>query len=99
MSSAASRLPPPSLAVSAAAAARARPPGPPAASPPHTTAATTSQGYVLVYSITDDTTFSKLDRVREEIMRAQGGRPIPIFLVGTKKDLGADRAVEIHGCP
>ena len=51
------------------------------------------QGYVLVYSITDDTTFSKLDRVREEIMRAQGGRPIPVFLVGTKKDLAADRAV------
>lgn len=46
-----------------------------------------------MYSITDDTTFAKLDRVREEIMRAQGGRPIPIFLVGTKKDLAADRAV------
>lgn len=51
------------------------------------------QGYILVYSITDDTTFAKLDRVREEIMRAQGGRPVPIFLVGTKKDLAGDRAV------
>lgn len=51
------------------------------------------QGYILVYSITDDTTFSKLDRVREEIQKAQGGRPIPIFLVGTKKDLVSDRAV------
>jgi small GTP-binding protein len=53
----------------------------------------TGDGYVLVYSITDDTTFSKLDRVRDEITRAQEGRPIPIFLVGTKKDLEADRAV------
>ena len=51
------------------------------------------QGYLLVYSITDDTTFSKLDRVREEILRAQGGRPVPIFLVGTKADLATDRAV------
>ena len=48
---------------------------------------------MLGYSITDDTTFSKLDRVRDEITRAQEGRPIPIFLVGTKKDLEADRAV------
>ncbi len=48
----------------------------------------------MVYSITDDTTFSKLDRVRDEIMRAQRGRPnVPIFLVGTKKDLDSDRAV------
>ena len=53
----------------------------------------TGDGYVLVYSITDDTTFSKLDRVREEIMRAQGGRNVPIFLVGTKADLVSDRAV------
>ena len=26
-------------------------------------------------------------------MRAQGGRPVPIFLVGTKADLADDRAV------
>jgi GTPase SAR1 family protein len=51
------------------------------------------QGYILVYSITDDTTFAKLDRLREEILKAQGGRPVPIFLVGTKKDLASDRAV------
>lgn len=50
------------------------------------------QGYLLVYSITDDTTFAKLDRVREEILKAQG-KPIPVFLVGTKADLSSDRAV------
>ena len=50
-------------------------------------------GYLLVYSITDDTSFSKLDRLREEIVRAQAGRVVPIFLVGTKADLSADRAV------
>ena len=53
----------------------------------------TGDGYLLVYSITDDTTFNKVDRLREEIMRAQGGRLVPIFLVGTKADLAADRAV------
>jgi GTPase SAR1 family protein len=45
-----------------------------------------------VYAITDDTTFGKLDRVREEILKAQG-RPVPIYLVGTKADLASDRAV------
>lgn len=54
----------------------------------------TGDGYILVYSITDDTTFSKLDRLREEILRAQAGRPLlPVFLVGTKADLASDRAV------
>jgi GTPase SAR1 family protein len=46
-----------------------------------------------VYSITDDTTFAKLDRVRDEILKAQGPQPVPIFLVGTKADLASDRAV------
>jgi small GTP-binding protein len=53
----------------------------------------TGDGYLLVYSITDDTTFNKLDRVREEIIKAQGSKPVPIFLVGTKVDLENDRAV------
>jgi GTPase SAR1 family protein len=46
-----------------------------------------------VYSITDDTTFGKLDKLRDEVLRAQGPRSVPIFLVGTKADLAADRAV------
>eukprot|EP00158_Paraphelidium_tribonemae_P010097 Partr_v1_DN3314_c0_g1_i1_m60521 putative member of RAS oncogene family len=53
----------------------------------------TGDGYLLVYSITDDTTFAKLDRVRDEILKAQGPQPVPIFLVGTKADLASDRAV------
>jgi small GTP-binding protein len=68
----------------------------------------TGDGYFLVYSITDDTTFGKLDRVREEILKAHG-QPvpaagakatdpattpkIPMVLVGTKADLSSDRAV------
>ena len=32
----------------------------------------TGDGYLLVYAITDDTTFGKLDRLREEILKAQG---------------------------
>jgi len=68
----------------------------------------TGDGYFLVYSITDDTTFGKLDRVREEILKAhgqpvpaavaKGSEPasapkIPMVLVGTKADLSSDRAV------
>jgi small GTP-binding protein len=53
----------------------------------------TGDGYLLVYSITDDTTFGKLDRLRDEIIKAQGGRQVPVFLVGTKADLASDRAV------
>eukprot|EP01138_Halocafeteria_seosinensis_P005839 gb/GECG01005968.1/.p1 GENE.gb/GECG01005968.1/~~gb/GECG01005968.1/.p1 ORF type:complete len:209 (+),score=39.10 gb/GECG01005968.1/:1-627(+) len=53
----------------------------------------TGDGYLLVYSITDDTTFSKLDRLRDEILKAQAPNKPPIFLVGTKSDLESDRAV------
>lgn len=31
--------------------------------------------------------------MRDEIIKAQNGRNVPIFLVGTKKDLDTDRAV------
>lgn len=54
---------------------------------------------MLVYSITDDTTFSKLDRLREEIVKAQqskGKKQPPIFLIGTKADLEDDRAVTVQ---
>jgi len=47
----------------------------------------TGDGYLLVYAITDDTTFGKLDRLREEILRAQGV-PIP----GAKGAAGASPA-------
>jgi len=52
-----------------------------------------SQGYLLVYSITDDTSFTKLDAIRAEALAKLAGRPVPFFLVGTKKDLAGDRAV------
>lgn len=53
----------------------------------------TGDGYLLVYSITDDTTFAKLDKVRDEVIKAHGGRAVPFILVGTKADLAGDRAV------
>lgn len=53
------------------------------------------QGYLLVFAITDDSSFAKLDRVRDEIIKAQlaRGRRVPIFLVGTKADLASERSV------
>jgi putative ribosome biogenesis GTPase RsgA len=46
-----------------------------------------------VYSITDDTSFAKLDGIRAEALAKLAGRPVPFFLVGTKRDLATDRAV------
>ena len=51
------------------------------------------QGYMLVYSITDDTSFAKLDAIHKEVTEKLAGRPVPFFLIGTKKDLSSDRAV------
>jgi len=48
---------------------------------------------MLVYSITDDTSFAKLDAVHKEVTEKLAGRPVPFFLIGTKKDLSSDRAV------
>jgi small GTP-binding protein len=53
----------------------------------------TGDGYMLVYAINDDTTFSKLDKVRTAIKATHARDPI-VMLVGTKADLEDARAVE-----
>ena len=51
-----------------------------------------TQGYLLVFAINDDTSFTKLDRVKNAVQAAQA-KSVPIFLVGTKSDLEEERAV------
>lgn len=45
-------------------------------------------GFLLVYSITDAVSFSEIDNVREEIMRAKEDKMkyVPLVLVGTLLD-------------
>ncbi len=45
-----------------------------------------------MYAINDDTSFEKLDHIRELILREQK-KGVPIFLIGTKADLATQRAV------
>ncbi|GAA96707.1 hypothetical protein E5Q_03379 [Mixia osmundae IAM 14324] len=51
------------------------------------------EGFLLVYSITDRTTFERIDRFRSQIMRVKDSPRIPIMLVGNKADKINDRVV------
>lgn len=54
----------------------------------------TGDGFLLVYSITDDQTFEELRSIREQILRVHRDRKVPMVIVGNKVDLAAsDRAV------
>ena len=51
------------------------------------------QGFVLVYSITNQTSFNDLDELREQIIRIKDTTDIPMILVGNKCDLEDQRNV------
>ncbi|CAK8673628.1 ras-related protein Rap-1b-like [Clavelina lepadiformis] len=54
-----------------------------------------SDGFILVYSIVDPTTFEDVKSIREQIVRNKLSEQVPIVLVGNKKDLATgERAVE-----
>ena len=53
----------------------------------------TGDGFLLVYSITDDQTFEELRSIREQILRVHNDRKVPMLIVGNKVDLAHDRAV------
>lgn len=54
----------------------------------------TGDGFLLVYSITDDQTFEELNGIREQILRVHPNRKVPMLVLGNKLDLAAkDRAV------
>lgn len=47
----------------------------------------TGDGFLLVYSITDDQTLEDLRSIREQILRVDRDKRIPILVVGNKLDL------------
>ncbi|XP_050526572.1 ras-related protein Rap1 [Daktulosphaira vitifoliae] len=51
------------------------------------------QGFVLVYSITAQSTFNDLQDLREQILRVKDADDVPMVLVGNKCDLEDERVV------
>jgi len=51
------------------------------------------QGFVLVYSITAQSSFNELEDLREQILRVKDTDNVPMVLVGNKCDLEDDRSV------
>ncbi|KAK7490577.1 hypothetical protein BaRGS_00018180 [Batillaria attramentaria] len=51
------------------------------------------QGFLLVYSITAQSTFNDLSELREQILRVKDTDDVPMLLVGNKCDLEDERVV------
>ncbi|KAK5978981.1 ADP ribosylation factor [Trichostrongylus colubriformis] len=51
------------------------------------------QGFVLVYSITAQSTFNDLVDLRDQILRVKDSEEVPMILVGNKCDLEDERVV------
>lgn len=51
------------------------------------------QGFLLVYSITAQSTFNDLQDLREQILRVKDTDDVPMILVGNKCDLEDERIV------
>jgi len=51
------------------------------------------QGFILVYSITSQSTFNDLQDLREQILRVKDTDKVPMVLTGNKCDLEDDRVV------
>ncbi|XP_073461801.1 GTP-binding protein RAD [Aquarana catesbeiana] len=51
--------------------------------------------YVIVYSVTDKTSFEKASELRIQLRRARQSEDIPIILVGNKSDLVRSREVSV----
>lgn len=55
------------------------------------------EGFLCVFSITEDDSFQSTQEFREQILRVKGGdESIPFILVGNKSDLGNRREVPLH---
>jgi GTPase KRas protein len=51
------------------------------------------EGFLLVYSISSRSTFERVERFREQVIRVKGTDRIPIILVGNKCDRITEREV------
>eukprot|EP00088_Acartia_fossae_P026519 TRINITY_DN2733_c0_g1_i17.p1 TRINITY_DN2733_c0_g1~~TRINITY_DN2733_c0_g1_i17.p1 ORF type:complete len:145 (-),score=33.26 TRINITY_DN2733_c0_g1_i17:596-1030(-) len=51
------------------------------------------QGFILVYSITAQSTFNDIQDLREQILRVKDCEDVPMVLVGNKCDLEDERVV------
>jgi GTPase KRas protein len=54
-------------------------------------------GFILVYSITDDQTLEELRSIREQILRVHRNKQVPLIVIGNKLDLAKqERAVSVE---
>ncbi|KAL2868522.1 putative RAS small monomeric GTPase (Rsr1) [Aspergillus lucknowensis] len=51
------------------------------------------QGFLLVFSITSNSSLNELSELREQIVRIKDDENVPIVIVGNKSDLEEDRVV------
>ncbi|KAF0508260.1 ras related protein 1b [Gigaspora rosea] len=51
------------------------------------------QGFILMFSITEQSTIKELAELREQIIKVKGSDTVPMVLVGNKCDLEKDRMV------
>lgn len=54
------------------------------------------QGFVVVYSLTNQQTFQDIKGMKEQIVRVKGTDRVPILLVANKVDLEHQREVQFH---
>ncbi|XP_073830562.1 ras-like protein A isoform X2 [Musca autumnalis] len=56
------------------------------------------EGFLCVFSITDDESFQATQEFREQILRVKNDESIPFLLVGNKCDLSDRRRVALNEC-
>eukprot|EP00441_Pelagodinium_beii_P022874 CAMPEP_0197666460 /NCGR_PEP_ID=MMETSP1338-20131121/62575_1 /TAXON_ID=43686 ORGANISM="Pelagodinium beii, Strain RCC1491" /NCGR_SAMPLE_ID=MMETSP1338 /ASSEMBLY_ACC=CAM_ASM_000754 /LENGTH=177 /DNA_ID=CAMNT_0043245485 /DNA_START=12 /DNA_END=541 /DNA_ORIENTATION=- len=50
-------------------------------------------GFILTFSITNDTTMEDLKKIRDDVLKVHQNKQVPMLLVGNKCDLSSERAV------
>jgi small GTP-binding protein len=53
----------------------------------------TAQAFILVYSITDPSSFQEIETIHEQLLRSVDSDSVPLVLVGNKCDLEDERGV------
>jgi len=55
-----------------------------------------AEGFVLVFSITDNESFEKVKELREKIIKVKDRKNVPLLFLGNKADLTEQREVDKH---